>query len=487
MASKSKEKEPMPPPPLALSLEDLNLKPNDVRLQQAISCIHIYQAQATRLTREQQEEMCDIIKNHDYVIVPTAKTASAHKLYKETMRALKNRGKRVENLSWPIYLILSAIYKKLPKKYIKLVRKLYGSNFIGDYTDTYRTLLRGTDSASSVSANAPNVSQNPFAFSSSTEPFALSKDAPTGSTPVAAPAGSTLFSSSKNAPTGSTPFAASAGSSFAPAGLTLFSSSKNAPTGSTPVAAPAGSTLFSSSKNAPPAWAPFAASAGSSFAPAGSTLFSSSKNAPPAWAPVAAPADSTLFSSSKNAPTAWTNLSFSSTNPFSSSTNSFDKSDPLKARVQKTVAEAKAHMAQKAIEDQGISGPASQDNKNDLTDEGEDSDSSSSEVEVDWHKKHQASPINRENDPSFAVKRRRHQSASEGCNCFAKLQEEIAALRTENAARDKNFHEFVEMFRVYKTESRVFMALASGATYTPSESDAPEVWQKLLHNENNSS
>ncbi|KAL7796443.1 hypothetical protein V8C43DRAFT_321256 [Trichoderma afarasin] len=122
--------------------------------------------------------------------------------------------------AWPIYLILSAVYKKLPKRYIKLVKRFHGTSFIGDYSNTYRTLLRGSDSASSASVNAPNVSQNPFApsgsavttFSSSTKPFASSKDAPTSST---------LFSSSKNAPTASTPFAA-------PAGSTLFSSSKNA-------------------------------------------------------------------------------------------------------------------------------------------------------------------------------------------------------------------------------------------------------------------
>ncbi|KAJ4857883.1 hypothetical protein T069G_08780 [Trichoderma breve] len=101
--------------------------------------------------------------------------------------------------AWPIYLILSAVYKKLPKRYIKLVKRLYGTSFISDYSNTYYTLLRGLDSASSTSANAANVSQNPFAssgsavtftFSSSTKPFASSKDAPTGST---------LFSSSKNA------------------------------------------------------------------------------------------------------------------------------------------------------------------------------------------------------------------------------------------------------------------------------------------------
>ncbi|PKK46247.1 hypothetical protein CI102_9457 [Trichoderma harzianum] len=302
------EKEPMPPPPLALSLKDLELKPNDDKLQQAISCIRIYQAQAIRLAREQQEEMCDIIKSHDYVRARTAKIASAHKLYGRTMNALKKKGKRVENLSWPIYLILSAVYKKLPKRYIKLVRRLYGTSFIGDYSNTYRTLLRGSDSASSVSANAPNVSQNPFTFSSSTKPFALSKDAPTGSTPFAAPAGSTLFSSSKNAPPAST------------------------------------------------------------------------------------------------------NLSSSSTNAFSGSTNSFNNSDPVVAATQKTIAEAKACMARKAMEDQRISGPAPRDDEQDLTGE-EDSDSSYTEVEVLWHKKRQASPVNREDDLSVAAKRPRPSSS----------------------------------------------------------------------------
>ncbi|KAL6817562.1 hypothetical protein V8C40DRAFT_269054 [Trichoderma camerunense] len=268
------EKEPMPPPPLASSLKDLDLKPNDAKLQQAIFRIRIYQAQAIRLTREQQEEMCDIIKSYDYVRVRTAKTASAHKLYKQTMNALKKKGKRVENLSWPIYLILSAVYKKLPK--------------------------RGSESASSTSANASNISQNPFASSSSAKPFA-----------------------------------APAGSMFAPAGSTLFSLSTNAPSTST--------NSF-----------PSAANAASSF-----TRLMIPTNA-------SAQSKDVLLTKPKDA-------------------------------------------AQKAIEDQRMSGPALQHDEQDLTSE-EDSDSSSSEVEVLWHKKRQAS-VNREDDPCFAAKRPRPSSS----------------------------------------------------------------------------
>ncbi|KAL6824675.1 hypothetical protein J3E69DRAFT_337248 [Trichoderma sp. SZMC 28015] len=197
--------------------------------------------------------MCDITKSYDYVRARTAKTASAHKLYKQTMNALKNQGRRVENLSWPIYLILSAVYKKLSKRYIKLVRRLYGSSTIGDYSNTYRTLLRGSDS--SPSANAANSSQNPFA-----------------------PAASTAFA--------------------APAGLTMFSSSKNAPAAST-------------------------------------NSFSSAVNAPSSFARRLVP---------KNA--------------------SDQSKDTVLAAANKTVAEAKAYMAaQKAMEDQRMSGPAPRDDE----------------------------------------------------------------------------------------------------------------------------
>ncbi|KAL5083873.1 hypothetical protein Trisim1_000783 [Trichoderma cf. simile WF8] len=67
-------------------------------------------------------------------------------------------------------------------------------------------------------------------------------------------------------------------------------------------------------------------------------------------------------------------------------------------------------MARKAMEDQRMSGPAPRDDEQDLTSE-EDSDSSSSEVEVLWHKKRQASPVNREDDPSSAAKRPRPSSS----------------------------------------------------------------------------
>ncbi|KAH0523060.1 hypothetical protein TsFJ059_008113 [Trichoderma semiorbis] len=87
-----------------------------------------------------------------------------------------------------------------------------------------------------------------------------------------------------------------------------------------------------------------------------------------------------------------------------------DSKDTVLTAAKKTVAEAKAYMARKAMEDQRMSGPAPRDDEQDLAGE-EDSDSSSSEVEVLWHKKRQPSPVNREDDPSSAAKRPRPSSS----------------------------------------------------------------------------
>ncbi|KAK4059873.1 hypothetical protein Trihar35433_10417 [Trichoderma harzianum] len=81
-------------------------------------------------------------------------------------------------------------------------------------------------------------------------------------------------------------------------------------------------------------------------------------------------------------------------------------------------------MARKAMEDQRMSGPAPQDDEQDLTGE-EDSDSSSSEVEVLWHKKRQASPVNREDDLSVAAKRPRPSSSGKPFDITIKWHEAI--------------------------------------------------------------
>lgn len=117
----------------------------------------MYQAQAVRLSRAQQEEMREYIVQHDYVKSPSAvKRVSVHKLYKATMRKIEERREDASNVSWPISPILSAIYGRLPKVYTRLVGRLYGRTEISDHTTTYLATVRDPNDTSLASAIALN-------------------------------------------------------------------------------------------------------------------------------------------------------------------------------------------------------------------------------------------------------------------------------------------------------------------------------------------
>ncbi|PNP56003.1 hypothetical protein THARTR1_03940 [Trichoderma harzianum] len=157
MASKGKE-EATVRPPMPLSLDDLGLVPTDPNWEHAAACVRMYQAQAVRLTRAEQEEMLDYILQHDYVVRPSAVAVFSHKLYRATMKEVEKEGEDVSNVSWPIFLILSAIYDRLPKKYIKLVRSLHGMTVIIDDTAAYLATVRDPNDASHASATVFNGS-----------------------------------------------------------------------------------------------------------------------------------------------------------------------------------------------------------------------------------------------------------------------------------------------------------------------------------------
>lgn len=156
---------------MALSLDDLGLAPNDPNWEHAAACVRMYQGQAVRLTHAQQEEMLEYIMQHDYVKPPSAvKTASAHKLYKATMKQVEKRGEDARNVSWPIFLILSAIYGRLPKGYTRLVRSLHGTTEISDHTTTYFATVRDPNDTSRASATALNGSTSSSILSATTIP-----------------------------------------------------------------------------------------------------------------------------------------------------------------------------------------------------------------------------------------------------------------------------------------------------------------------------
>ncbi|KAL6693412.1 hypothetical protein J3F84DRAFT_401296 [Trichoderma pleuroticola] len=169
MASKGKTKATVWPP-MPLSLDDLGLAPTDPNCEHAAACVRMYRAQAVRLTRAEQEEMLEYILQHDYVVRPSAVAVFSHKLYRATMKEVEKEGEDVSNVSWPIFLILSAIYGRLPKRYIQLVSSLHGTTEISDNTATYLATVRDPNDTSHASETGFNGSTSSSTSSTSTVP-----------------------------------------------------------------------------------------------------------------------------------------------------------------------------------------------------------------------------------------------------------------------------------------------------------------------------
>ncbi|KAK4059874.1 hypothetical protein Trihar35433_10418 [Trichoderma harzianum] len=163
MASKGKDKS-SGPKVLKVTYRDLvrypkhggepeQVEPGDPEWDLGIACIQTFQSQATSLSLGQQEEMIEIIRGLHYVIPPSAIDApTSHKLYKTTIKKAKSDP---ESISWPIFLILSTVYSKLPAKYITEIRRVHGRTSTEDLTREYLA-IEGMEPAEPVTQ--PNTS-----------------------------------------------------------------------------------------------------------------------------------------------------------------------------------------------------------------------------------------------------------------------------------------------------------------------------------------
>ncbi|KAL6693413.1 hypothetical protein J3F84DRAFT_401298 [Trichoderma pleuroticola] len=128
------------------------VEPGDPEWDLGIACIKMFQSQATSLSLGQQEEMRDIIRGLHYVIPRSAIDApTSHKLYKTT---IKKAASDPESISWPIFLILSTLYQKLPAKYVEEIRRVHGRTSTVDLTSEYLA-IEGMEPAAPVTQ--PNV------------------------------------------------------------------------------------------------------------------------------------------------------------------------------------------------------------------------------------------------------------------------------------------------------------------------------------------
>ncbi|KAF3071692.1 hypothetical protein CFAM422_006539 [Trichoderma lentiforme] len=134
-----------------LSEKDLDLQPDDPRYEDGIKCVRAYWAQATRLDFEEQDEMVDFILDHHYAVEPSAKkTPTQHYLYLKQMEWLDTFGDRV--LSLPIYLILSTVYDKLPKRYVAMIAQKFLSRVIEDHTQEYFKAIKKKEKDALIAA-----------------------------------------------------------------------------------------------------------------------------------------------------------------------------------------------------------------------------------------------------------------------------------------------------------------------------------------------
>ncbi|KKO99326.1 hypothetical protein THAR02_08560 [Trichoderma harzianum] len=155
--------------------EPEQVEPRNPEWDLGIACIQTFQSQGTSMSLGQQEEMLEIIRGLHYVIPRSAIGApTSHKLYKTT---IKKAASDPESISWPIFLILSTLYNKLPAKYINEILRVHGRTSTDDLTSQYLA-LEGMEPAEPVmqqNTNATKQSRQTISIAD-THPTTISDD-----------------------------------------------------------------------------------------------------------------------------------------------------------------------------------------------------------------------------------------------------------------------------------------------------------------------
>ncbi|PNP56008.1 hypothetical protein THARTR1_03945 [Trichoderma harzianum] len=139
-------------------MDDLQISPDDRRYSDAAACVRIYWAQATELNLRDQKIMIEYIKDHLDSLKSAGIPVEQHMFYFATMRLREILGKH--GLEWIIFLILSAVYPKLPEDYVNSIEELYGSSKIEDHSDKYfkKLGLKKKEQLSSIAITKSNPS-----------------------------------------------------------------------------------------------------------------------------------------------------------------------------------------------------------------------------------------------------------------------------------------------------------------------------------------
>ncbi|TFB04294.1 hypothetical protein CCMA1212_003632 [Trichoderma ghanense] len=121
-----------------LAIADLRLNEDDELFADAVACVQTYWSQASQMTTESQEVMIRLIINRDYAHTDwSRKHTCNHRLY----RASSGRD---DVFAWPVFLILRALYKELPKAYVAAIRERNLPTALEDHTDDYLAVYPNT-------------------------------------------------------------------------------------------------------------------------------------------------------------------------------------------------------------------------------------------------------------------------------------------------------------------------------------------------------
>ncbi|UKZ82965.1 hypothetical protein TrVFT333_010766 [Trichoderma virens FT-333] len=133
--------------PRELTIESLDLGKNDEDFADGIACVQAYWAQASQMDATTQEHMRHLIITKQFSLTFSSRQSIfKHRLYRGAI------GQDEAN-TWPIFLILRAIYKDLPQPYIQRLRAKglvvktsdHTDDYMAAYPDTIRPRIFDTD------------------------------------------------------------------------------------------------------------------------------------------------------------------------------------------------------------------------------------------------------------------------------------------------------------------------------------------------------
>ncbi|KAF3070218.1 hypothetical protein CFAM422_006698 [Trichoderma lentiforme] len=133
--------------PLELTIASLDLGKDDQDFADGIACVQAYWEQASQMDADTQEQMRHLIITKQFALGLSARQSiSKHRLYRGLI------GKDETN-TWPIFLMLKAIYKELPRSYMRKVRAKgfvtnpedHTNDYMAAYPDTILPRIFDTD------------------------------------------------------------------------------------------------------------------------------------------------------------------------------------------------------------------------------------------------------------------------------------------------------------------------------------------------------